>query len=127
MSYNNDHYVFDKRVMKKLFIKYGLFLLAMLPIFILVNILLSKSVSSSAFVFVDIAIGLICLLIMEIVISKVNKSREQKLQNKKKKDNIVLNEKDVVIVENMENQANNNMKFLHFCIFYRFLESNHLW
>ena len=110
MSYNNDHYVFDKRVMKKLFIKYGLFLLAMLPIFILVNILLSKSVSSSAFVFVDIAIGLICLLIMEIVISKVNKSREQKLQNKKKKDNIVLNEKDVVIVENMENQANNNIE-----------------
>ncbi len=74
-----DRYFFDKRVIKKGLIKYGIMFLIALPILIGVNVAL-KSLSFWACVFIDVAI-LICVVLAGSWISNaIQKSRENKKQ-----------------------------------------------
>ena len=82
----NHNYIFDKRLIKKLFIKYGLIFLGLLPILILINFLLG-SVGQGTLVFVDVAVGLIFILVVEIIISKIARNREEKAEIMAKKKN----------------------------------------
>ncbi len=81
-----DHYIFDKRVMKKIFLKYGLMMLFLFPILILVNILLGIEDSTTT-ILVDMMIGLVYVLVVEVVISKIKKRKEAKNENSKPSKN----------------------------------------
>jgi len=88
-----DHYIFDKRVMKKIFLKYGLMMLFLFPILILVNILLGVEDSTTT-ILVDMVIGLVYVLVVEVVISKVKKRKDAKNEDsqpsKKQADEILI-------------------------------------
>ena len=75
-------YIFDKRKLKKLFIKYGLIMLTLFPILIVVNILLSKFFESGI-LFFDIMIGLVYIFAVEIILGKIKKRKEEKIERER--------------------------------------------
>ena len=100
---NRNNYVFDKRVMKKLIIKYGIIMLTLFPILIAINILLSK-VFDSGIIFFDIMLGLGYILLIEVILHKIEIRREEKLEEarakvKREKKRKQQEEKSAEIIE----------------------------
>jgi len=91
---NNNNYIFDKRVMKKYFIKYGIILACLFVVFILINNLFPADMQTGTVVLVDTAIGLILLLVIEVVLSKIKAKKEEQLKKKEKDKKLEKNKKD---------------------------------
>lgn len=72
-----DRYFFDKRVMKKILIKYGLMALGILPVLLIVNYFLNKVLSFGLTVLVDVALILVMVLIIETIINTIKKRKEE--------------------------------------------------
>lgn len=72
-----DRYFFDKRVMKKILIKYGLMALGILPVLLIVNYFLNKVLSFGLTVLVDVALILVMVLIIETIINAIKKRKEE--------------------------------------------------
>ena len=99
-----DHYFFDKRIMKKIFLKYGLMILALFPILILINSIMG--LESGTMIVVDVAIGLVYILLVEVMLSKISKWKESKKDGKKEK-----NVEEIVIeAETVEEKRKNRQK-----------------
>ncbi len=81
---DNNHYIFDKRIMKKYLIKYGIILLCLFVVFILINSLFPADTSTSTVVLVDSAVGLVLLLLIEVVLSKIKARKEKETNNKER-------------------------------------------
>lgn len=106
---NDNRYIFDKRVMKKLLLKYGLILLTLLPILILVNWLCGFLVSTIGYVLLDVAIGLVYIFLVEVILDKIAKRKEAKEEEERKEAKKAKarkqkeeNEADVIIVTEVE-------------------------
>lgn len=69
-----DRYIFDKRVIKRNVIKYGLALLIALPLVIWLNTLMVE-ISTVAVIFIDIAIFGVVILICTLICDKIQKIR----------------------------------------------------
>ena len=99
-----DHYIFDKRVMKKLFLKYGIMLFVLFILLIFVNTLIGIE-NSTAVIFIDMAIGLAYILIVEIVLSKIKQKKlEKSEEDKKNKTEEIVIEAEVVDKKNGNRQ-----------------------
>ena len=72
-----DRYFFDKRVMKKILIKYGLMALGILPVLLIVNYFLNKVLSFGLTVLVDVALILVLVFAIEAVINAIKKRKEE--------------------------------------------------
>lgn len=72
-----DRYFFDKRVMKKILIKYGLMALGILPVLLIVNYFLNKVLSFGLTVLVDVALILVMVFAIEAVINAIKKRKEE--------------------------------------------------
>lgn len=90
-----DRYFFDKRVMKKVFKKYGLMALGILPVLLIANYFLNKVLNFGLTVLVDVALILVMVVIIEAVISAV----------KKRKEESVVRDDDIVIKKAQEIKA----------------------
>lgn len=78
-------YIFDKRDMKKKFIKYGvLFFIAFLIILPLNLFVLADKVSSGMSIFICVFIALAVVLLGDYVIYLFNKNKAEKSGNKEK-------------------------------------------
>ena len=82
----DNRYIFDKRVMKKLLLKYGLILLSLFPILIFINWVFKFLASTIGYVLLDIAIGLIYIFLIEVMLDKIAKRKEEKKQQAKAKN-----------------------------------------
>jgi antibiotic biosynthesis monooxygenase (ABM) superfamily enzyme len=71
-----QHYIFDKRIIKKLFKKYILIFAAIFPIVVAFNFLMPKTLSSTLRIVLDML--LICILLgaIEIIIRLINNKNE---------------------------------------------------
>lgn len=105
---NNNRYIFDKRVIKKVVLKYGIILFALFLILVPINTLLS-SIMESGIVFVDILIGLVFILLVETILDKIEKKREEKAELKRleekraKRQAKKANKEDIVVeIENVK-------------------------
>ncbi|MBE5735165.1 MAG: hypothetical protein E7361_01805 [Clostridiales bacterium] len=99
-----DHYIFDKRVMKKLFLKYGIMLFVLFILLIFVNTLIGIE-NSTAVIFIDMAIGLAYILVVEIVLSKIKQKKlEKSEEDKKNKTEEIVIEAEVVDKKNGNRQ-----------------------
>lgn len=117
----DDRYIFDKRVMKKAFLKYGLIFLFAIPVLIGVNYFLNKAIKNMwLVVLIDVVIVFAIILIFQLIINAINRyelnhPKTEKIKSKKnsKKDEIVVeaeiveptktkNKKTTVIVKNKE-------------------------
>ena len=72
-----DRYFFDKRVMKKIFKKYGLMALGILPVLLIANYFLNKVLNFGLTVVVDIVLILVMVLVIEAVINAIKNKKEQ--------------------------------------------------
>ena len=72
-----DRYLFDKRVMKKLFLKYGLILGFVFILLIFVNMLL-PGLDGAALIAVDLLITFIVVLSVEFVLKKIKARKMEK-------------------------------------------------
>lgn len=117
----DNRYIFDKRVMKKLLLKYGLILLSLFPILILINWVFKFIASTIGYVLLDIAIGLIYIFLVEVMLDKIAKRKEEKkeqeVRQKKKQSKQRAKEEseaEVIIVteveERKEKKKNSNTK-----------------
>lgn len=62
-----DRYFFDKRVLKKFFIKYGIMLLIAIPLMIGINILIQKHNPNQRFILIDLAIIAVVVAVGELI------------------------------------------------------------
>lgn len=79
-----DRYFFDKRVIKKNLIKYGIIFLIALPILIGINVGV-KSLSFWGGVFIDVAVLLVIIVVCNIVFDKIQANKERKEQEELQK------------------------------------------
>lgn len=93
----DDRYFFDKRVMKKAFIKYGLIFLFAIPVLVVANYFLNQAIKNMwLVVLIDIVITFAILLIFQLIINaikqyEINHPKQEKVKSKKKdKDQIVV-------------------------------------
>lgn len=73
-----DRYFFDKRVLKKFFLKYGLMLLVALPLMIVANVLISKHNPNQRFILIDLAIIGVVVAMGELICFYVKQKRQEK-------------------------------------------------
>ena len=73
----DDRYFFDKRVMKKAFIKYGIIFLIALPILLFANYFLNDYLSFWLVVLIDAVIVLTIILIAQLIINAFVRYREE--------------------------------------------------
>ena len=116
---DRNRYIFDKRLMKKYFIKYAIIMLTLFPILIAVNILLSQFFDSGI-LFFDIMLGLVYILTIEIILHKIQVRKEEKIEEErirakreKKRRQIEEKSADVVEVKDVElksGKKNNNKR-----------------
>lgn len=102
----NDRYLFDKRILKKRFKKYGLMFLLILPFIIAFNVLMNGLIDNGIIILLDIIIILMLILVCEIALKKIANRKLQKQQ----KDVVVvkkgtLNKKSTKVTNN-KNKAN---------------------
>lgn len=71
-----DRYFFDKRVMKKILIKYGIMFLCLFPVLIIVNYFLNKVLHYWVTIIIDITIVLFVVFSVELIISSIKKKKE---------------------------------------------------
>ena len=92
-----DHYIFDKRIMKKFFLKYGLIMLGLFVILVVFNTLCPIEDSTTAII-VDMSIGLGYVLLVEFVLSKIKQRRQEKeeIESREKKEREIIVEAEVV-------------------------------
>ncbi|MBQ2863972.1 MAG: hypothetical protein IJE91_00735 [Clostridia bacterium] len=90
-----ERYFFDKRVMKKILIKYGSIFLCLVPILLVVNHFLNQHLKFWLTVLIDITIVLLALLVVELVINHIKRKKEEK-------------ENDFVVVKAKEIKAKRN-------------------
>lgn len=81
-----DRYFFDKRVMKKLFKKYGLMALGIFPIICVANYFLNKVLAFWVTVLVDITLVLLFVFAIEAIINAIKTKRENSVRD----DDIVI-------------------------------------
>lgn len=98
----NDHYLFDKRIMKKLLIKYGIMLTGIFILLILINSVLPSDMTDTTVVIIDVAITLFIWLIVEIIIGKIKSKRLEKMEKKKKMEKSVSKDSDIIVIEDAE-------------------------
>lgn len=100
-----ERYVFDKRVMKKIFIKYGTMALIMFPILITVNYFLNKFLQFWLVVVIDCVLILAMGFLMYSIIEAVKRKKEES-----EKDFVVIKAKEIKAKRNSENKKNTNTK-----------------
>ncbi|MBR2468491.1 MAG: hypothetical protein IKB42_05575 [Clostridia bacterium] len=94
-----DRYIFDKRVMKQLFKKYGLMALGIFPVLCVINYFLNQVLDFWVTVVVDITFILLAVFVIELIISAIKNKKEaevrddvivikkaQEIKDKRKKD-----------------------------------------
>lgn len=109
MDDNNNRYIFDKRVMKRGLIKYGIMFFAFFVLLIVINVLIFQPlhISSTAVVALDVVIALALWLACEAVLSKIAERRRAKQEMIEKVKKAATSTKsdeyfDEVIVEDVE-------------------------
>lgn len=70
-------YIFDKRVVKKTLIKYGVMFLILIPILLVVDYFI-QSWSVWAVVGLDVGIGVVVIIIESLIYSAILKKKEEK-------------------------------------------------
>ena len=80
-----DGYIFDKRKIKKITIKYGLIFLAIFPILVLVGFAL-QNISSIARITILVVVASALILVIELVLTKIAQTKE----NAKKTDKVTV-------------------------------------
>lgn len=81
---NKDRYIFDKRVMKKIFFKYGLIFLFAFPILIVINYYLNQIINNIwPVVLVDMVVVFAIILVVQIISNAVAKRKDNSLNQKK--------------------------------------------
>ena len=90
----DDRYFFDKRVMKKAFIKYGLIFLFTIPVILFFNYFLNQTLKFWLVVVIDTVFLLLVVFVVQLIINAIAKHRlENPKQQKPKKD------KNEIVVE----------------------------
>ena len=87
-----DRYLFDKRVVKKLLLKYGIMLLIALPFVILFNCLF-YDLKFWLSILVDFVIIGVVVLIGEIILVSIKNKKEKKQVLEEEQKRLVLKEK----------------------------------
>lgn len=70
-----DRYFFDKRVIKKFLLKYGIMLLIAIPLMIGANVLIQKYNPNTRFILIDLAIIAVVVAVGELICFLVKKSK----------------------------------------------------
>ncbi len=70
-----DRYFFDKRVLKKFFIKYGIMLLIAIPLMIGINIIIQKHNPNQRFILIDLAIIAVVVAVGELICFLVKRAK----------------------------------------------------
>lgn len=91
----DDKYFFDKRVMKKILIKYGTIFLCLVPVLLVVNHFLNQYLKFWLTVLIDVTIVLLTLWVVQLVINHIKRKKEEK-------------ENDFVVVKAKEIKAKRN-------------------
>lgn len=95
-----ERYFFDKRVMKRIFIKYGIMALCIFPVLAVTNYFLNKVLDFWVTVVVDITILLFYVFIVEVIINAI----------KKRKENVKVCDDDIVIKKAQEIKSRREKK-----------------
>lgn len=77
-----DRYFFDKRDVKKLLVKYGIFLAIAVPILLVINYLFTIWFNAKSMVFLDIVFLCVILVIYEAIWYAVKKKSQEKRDEK---------------------------------------------
>lgn len=72
-----DRFIFDKRVMKRIFKKYGLMALGIFPVLCIINYFLNKVLSFWLTIAVDVAITLLIVFVVESIINAIQRRKEE--------------------------------------------------
>ena len=97
---SNNRYIWDKRDMKRNFIKFGLILISCFFMMLAVSYSLSGKMSNGAIVAICVTIGLV-LVIIELIVINLIKKKIQKINEEKEKQLKIEEEKQ----RQLENQA----------------------
>lgn len=74
----SDKYIFDKRVMKKVLLKYGIIFLIAFPILLFTNYYLNKVMKFWLVILVDVVITLFIIFIAQLIINAYKNHQENK-------------------------------------------------
>lgn len=77
-----DRYFFDKRVMKKLLIKYGIMFLCLFPVLIVVNYFLNQVLDFWVTIIIDVTLILLVVFVVELILNKIKQKKENEEQIK---------------------------------------------
>lgn len=101
----SDRYIWDKRDMKRNFIKFGLILISCFFVMLAVSYLLEGKMSSGAIVALCVTIGLV-LVVIELIIINAIKKKVAKINEEKEREAKIEEEK----LRQLENQAKQEEK-----------------
>lgn len=104
-----DRYLFDKRVVKKILIKYGLMFLIALPFVILFNVLCSDLAFWWS-VLVDMGIIAFVVIIGEIVLLSIKNKRLAREQQAEEERRLLLKEKHKLAKQSLKKHASEKEK-----------------
>lgn len=98
-----DRYFFDKRVMKKILLKYGIMFLCVFPVLVLINYFLNKVVEYWVTIIIDVTFILLVLFAVQLIENKIKENKENK-----EEDIVVIKAKQIKEKrKNVINQNNN--------------------
>lgn len=80
----HNRYFFDKRVLKKFFIKYGIMLLIAIPVLIAINVLFEKWFGVTNMIFLDLVFLCVIVVIGEFICYLAKRNKENKSATKEK-------------------------------------------
>lgn len=89
---DENRYVFDKRVVKAHFKRYGLIMLCCLPVLVAINVLIGDRLRSFTVILIDVVVALAIIFIIDSVSNYLEAKKQSKqdinhkLQNKKDND-----------------------------------------
>lgn len=90
-----ERYFFDKRVMKKILIKYGIIFACLFPVLIVLNYFLNQVLNFWITVVIDCVVVLFVLFIIEAIINKIKEAKQAR-------------ENDFVVIKAKEIKARRN-------------------
>lgn len=88
---DDNRYIFDKRVVKAHFRKYGLIMLSCLPILIAINVAIGKRLQSWVVIIIDVVVALAIIFILDLIVNyfqnkKMIKAEEQEKPKRNEKN-----------------------------------------
>ena len=99
-----DRYFFDKRVMKKILLKYGIMFLCVFPVLVLINYFLNKVVEYWVTIIIDVTFILLVLFVVQLIENKIKENKENIVVIKAKQ----IKEKRKNVINQNNNETNNS-------------------